>query len=309
MSNKESKRQLNVVKKELHTSSVKKGDQSIQSRHPKCKLCDNHGIFALLKGHKRFCLKRDCACEKCFVTLKKRELSAAEIKISRAQKQDKDREEKKKKEKNTNTNEREHPLPLEFNTKYTTLNYMIMKQKYDKFVRSLSETLTKVQYHPMAWLLIPVVSEVLNTILRYAESSVDEDIHIFRSCIDQILYNAQVKMIQYENQACCYLQPPSVRNISYEKSIYRMGTASQNPLQLWSINSLTWPFNSLTSAAQPSYPENSITSPHSDNTSASPHLDNTSASPRLENTSSSPNDTEICSESTPMYPEPSAGYH
>ena len=53
-----------------------------------CSRCKNHGIYAKLKGHKRYCKHVNCDCVKCLATMKHQRLSAKQTATRRAQKLD-----------------------------------------------------------------------------------------------------------------------------------------------------------------------------------------------------------------------------
>ena len=53
-----------------------------------CSRCRNHGIYAKLKGHKRYCKYVNCDCVKCLATMKHQRLSAEQTATRRAQKLD-----------------------------------------------------------------------------------------------------------------------------------------------------------------------------------------------------------------------------
>lgn len=57
-------------------------------RHPTCALCKNHQTISTLKGHKRYCPWRQCMCELCYSTNKKRKINAEQVALRRAQAQD-----------------------------------------------------------------------------------------------------------------------------------------------------------------------------------------------------------------------------
>lgn len=57
-------------------------------RHPTCALCKNHQTISTLKGHKRYCPWRQCMCELCYGTNKKRKVNAEQVAQRRAQAQD-----------------------------------------------------------------------------------------------------------------------------------------------------------------------------------------------------------------------------
>ena len=57
-------------------------------RHPTCALCKNHQTISTLKGHKRYCPWRNCVCELCYGTTKKRKINAEQVALRRAQAQD-----------------------------------------------------------------------------------------------------------------------------------------------------------------------------------------------------------------------------
>lgn len=62
--------------------------QQSQQRHPTCALCKNHQTVSVLKGHKRYCPWRQCLCELCYSTNKKRKINAEQVAQRRAQAQD-----------------------------------------------------------------------------------------------------------------------------------------------------------------------------------------------------------------------------
>ncbi|XP_066907661.1 doublesex- and mab-3-related transcription factor 1-like [Halyomorpha halys] len=60
---------------------LRKDEEAIKVKY--CAKCKNHGRKEVMKGHKRECARRDCSCDKCLGTEKKRAKTRIQVQLRR----------------------------------------------------------------------------------------------------------------------------------------------------------------------------------------------------------------------------------
>lgn len=69
----------------VNSSAHERPQYHSKKKLPRCRLCANHGMAILLKGHKYVCAYSSCHCHKCIVTRNRQEAMKESIKQERRQ--------------------------------------------------------------------------------------------------------------------------------------------------------------------------------------------------------------------------------